>query len=243
MILGGVLSEGPGWRWIFFVNPSLCHARPRDTRFDPRRAPPHTLANFDVLGAVLVTGGMLLLTYALIDAPTVGWGQPDRSAASPGQEACSRVCCVRDARRPRPARPARDLPDQGPCRGRRHPGARESGIFTMFFFSTLFMQNILLLQPIQTGFAYVPIAARRRVAAGISSQLFPRTGTRPIIVAGAVLAESLLWISGSPVHGSYVSDLLPPFVMSRSVSGCLRGVQTAANAGVPAEIAPASPPR
>ena len=75
VLLGGLLTEGPGWRWVMFVNPIaavlVLAAILRLIPGERRRA---RLANFDALGAILVTGGMLLLVYALVKAPTVGWG-------------------------------------------------------------------------------------------------------------------------------------------------------------------------
>src|SRR5438477_2155448 len=75
VLLGGVLTEGPGWRWVMFVNPIACALLivPVFRLVEGERGR-RRLANFDALGAVLVTGGMLLLVYALVKAPTVGWG-------------------------------------------------------------------------------------------------------------------------------------------------------------------------
>ena len=75
MLFGGLLTEGPGWRWVLFVNVpfsaialvgAFLLLRPERRRF--------RLAGFDALGAFLVTGGMLLLVYALVKAPDIGWG-------------------------------------------------------------------------------------------------------------------------------------------------------------------------
>jgi EmrB/QacA subfamily drug resistance transporter len=240
VILGGVLSEGPGWRWIFFVNLPVCAMLvPATLALIPgerRRAP---LANFDVLGAVLVTGGMLLLTYALIDAPTVGWGNPDTIGCLTGAGGLLTAFVVCETRHPNPLIPLGIFQIRGLAAADATQVLAQSGIFTMFFFTTLFMQNILHFSQIQTGFAYVPIALGVATGAGISSQLFPRTGTRPIIVAGAVLVSSaLLWISRITIHSTYARDLLPPFVIfAIGVGFVFVGVQTAANAGVPSEIA------
>ena len=76
----------------------------------------------------------------------------------------------------------------------------------MFFFLTLYMQNVLGYSPIQAGAAYLPLTFGVGVAAGISSQLVPRVGTRPVIVAGALIgAGGVYWLSRIPVDGSYVS--------------------------------------
>jgi MFS family permease len=101
------------------------------------------------------------------------------------------------------------------------------------------MQNVLGYSPIQAGAAYLPLCFAIGASAGISSQLLSRTGTRPVIVAGALIAAGgLYWLSRIPVHGSYLADLLPGMlVLSLGFGPVFVGVTTAANAGVPAELA------
>jgi MFS family permease len=114
-----------------------------------------------------------------------------------------------------------------------------AGFLAMFFFLTLYMQNVLGYSAIQTGAAYLPLTFAVVIAAGITAQLIPRVGTRPVIVAGALLgAGGLYWLSLIPVHGSYVSDLLPGMlVLAFGLGPMFVAVTTAANAGVPADKA------
>jgi MFS family permease len=114
-----------------------------------------------------------------------------------------------------------------------------AGALGMFFFLTLYMQNILGYSPIQTGLAYLPFCFAVVVSAGISSQLLSRVGTRPVIVAGAIVtAGGLFWLSRIPVDGSYLADVLPGMlVVAVGGGGVFVGVATAANAGVPADKA------
>jgi MFS family permease len=109
----------------------------------------------------------------------------------------------------------------------------------MFFFITLYMQNVLGYSPIQAGSAYLPVTLGLGVSAAVSSQLFARIGTRPVIVAGSLLAAGgVYYLSRVTVHSSYLPDLLPGLVvMSVGLGAVLVGVQTAANAGVPADKA------
>ena len=114
-----------------------------------------------------------------------------------------------------------------------------AGFYSMFFFITLYMQNVLHFSPTRAGAAYVPVTVGVAISAGICSKLFVRTGTRPIMVAGALLAAGgVYWLSRIPVHGSYLTDLLPGLlIMSIGLGAVFVGVQTAANAGVPPDKA------
>jgi predicted MFS family arabinose efflux permease len=114
-----------------------------------------------------------------------------------------------------------------------------AGFYSMFFFITLYMQNVLEFSQIQAGAAYVPVTLGVAVSAAIASNLFARVGTRPIVVTGALLAAgAVFWLSRIPVGGSYLTNLLPGLmIMSFGLGFVFVGVQTAANAGVPADEA------
>ena len=110
----------------------------------------------------------------------------------------------------------------------------------MFLFLTLYMQNVLHYTAIQTGLAYLPLCFGVGIAAGISSKLITRSGTRPVIVTGALItAGGLYYLSRiPPVHRTYLSDLLPGMlIISLGLGAVFVGVTTAANAGVPANKA------
>ena len=114
-----------------------------------------------------------------------------------------------------------------------------AGFLAMFFFLTLYMQNVLGYSPIETGAAYLPLTFGVGVAAGITSQLVGRIGTRPVTVAGSLIAASgVYWLSHIPVDGTYLANLLPGMmVMSIGLGAVFVAVTTAANAGVPADKA------
>jgi predicted MFS family arabinose efflux permease len=105
---------------------------------------------------------------------------------------------------------------------------------SVFYFLTLYMQNVIGFSPVRSGSAYLPVTAGIIVAAGISAKLFARTGTRPVIVAGALIAAAGVWyLSRIPVRGTYPASLLPGLViMAIGIGAVLVSVTTAANAGV-----------
>jgi EmrB/QacA subfamily drug resistance transporter len=240
VFLGGVLSEGPGWRWVFFVNLPVC-ALILGAAFRLLSGERHgaRLANFDTPGAILVTAGMLLLVYALVRAPDIGWGQA-RTIGELAAAGALLVAFVVNERRQRiPLVPLSIFRIKGLAAANVTQVTALAGFYSMFFFITLYMQNVLGYSQIQAGSAYIPVTFGVAIASGISSQLFARTGTRPIIVAGALLgAGGLYWLSRIPVHGSYVSDLLPGLmIMSFGLGAVFVGVTTAGNAGVPPDKA------
>jgi EmrB/QacA subfamily drug resistance transporter len=240
VLLGGVLSGGPGWRWVFFVNPPIALliliATFRLVGDDKKRA---RLAHFDTGGAILVTGAMLLAIYALIRAPQVGWNTTRTIAELAGVAALLALFIGNERRHSNPLVPLSIFRIRGLAAADVTQIIAMAGFYSMFFFITLYMQNILRFSPTKAGLAYLPVTVCVAISAGVCSKLFARTGTRPIMVAGALIAAGgVFWLSQISVHGSYVSDLLPGLViMSFGLGAVFVGVQTAANAGVPPDKA------
>jgi EmrB/QacA subfamily drug resistance transporter len=240
VLLGGLLTEGPGWRWVMFVNPIavvlVLGGIYRLLAADRGRA---RLANFDALGAVLATGGMLLLVFALVKAPTVGWGAARTIGELAGALALLAAFVANELRHRNPLAPLSIFRINGLGFSNVTQLVAFAGFLAVFFYLTLYMQNVLGYSAIQTGAAYLPLCFAIGIAAGISSQLLSRIGTRPVIVGGAVIAAGgMYWLSRIPVHGSFLSDLLPGMlVLSLGIGPVFVGVTTAANAGVPADKA------
>jgi predicted MFS family arabinose efflux permease len=197
------------------------------------------LASFDALGALLVTGGMLLLVYSLVKAPDVGWSTTRTIVELTGAAVLLAAFVVNELRVANPLIPLSILRVRGVAVADATQLVAVGGFVPMFFFLTLYMQTVLHYSPIQTGLAYLPLTGGFIVSSGIASQLFARIGTKPVIVAGAVIvAGGLYWLSRIPVDGSYVADILPGIlVVSLGGGGVFVGVTTAANAGVSEEKA------
>ena len=235
VLFGGLLTEGPGWRWVLFVNVpfSLVAFIGAFALLEKERMRAR-LASFDALGALLVTGGMLLLVYALVKAPDVGWGAT-RTIVELAVAGLTLVAFVANELRVRnPLVPLSILRVRGVAVADATQMVAVAGFLPMFFFLTLYMQTVLHYSPIQTGTAYLPLTGGFIIAASVSSQLFARIGTKPVILVGAVVAAGgLYWLSRIPVDGSYVSDILPGILIaSVGLGGVFTGVTTAANAGV-----------
>jgi EmrB/QacA subfamily drug resistance transporter len=238
VLLGGVLTEGPGWRWVMFVNPVaavlVLGAIFRLLSGERGRA---RLADVDIRGALLATGGMLLLVFTLVKAPDQGWGSARTIAELAGAFALLAAFVINEQRSADPLLPLSIFRVRGLAAADATQLIAFAGFLAVFFFLTLYMQNVLGYSPIQTGAAYLPLTFGVGIAAGISSQLLARTGTRPLIVVGSLIAASgVYYLSRIPVHGSYLTDLLPGMmIMSFGLGAVFVAVTTAANAGVPAE--------
>jgi MFS family permease len=114
-----------------------------------------------------------------------------------------------------------------------------AGFYTMFFLVTLYMQEVLRYSAVHAGLSYLPLTVGLGIGAGVTTNAIPKIGTRPLITAGALLgAGGVFWLSRVPLHGTYLSDLLPGMViMGAGMGFVLVGVQNAANGGVPADKA------
>jgi EmrB/QacA subfamily drug resistance transporter len=241
VFLGGVLSQGPGWRWVFFVNPPICvvvavgaMALMADDRGVRKEG-----ADFDSQGAVLVTGGMLLLVYSLVRAPIVGWSSAQTISTLIGSFVLIMAFAFNELRSRNPLVPFAILRVKGLVAADLTQLIAFCGFFSMFFYATLYMQEILHYSPLRAGTAYLPITAGFAISGGLASQLVTRVGTRPVVVSGCLIAAVGIYsVARVPLHGSYVTDLLPGFlVMSLGAGAVFVSVTAAANAGVPPDKA------
>ncbi|KAB2390503.1 MFS transporter [Actinomadura montaniterrae] len=240
LLFGGVLTEGLGWRWVFFVNLPMCalvlFGTFRILKADRGRSVP---GGFDAAGAVLATAGMLLLIFTLVKAPDEGWAAARTIGGLAASAVLMAAFLVNEQRRAHPLVPLSIFRIRGLAAADATQVIAWAGLSSMFFFVTLYMQNVLGYSQLQSGLSYVPVSVGIGVGSTVATKMFVRTGTRPVIVSGALLAAGgVFWLSRIPVDGTYLGDLLVPLVVMGAGLGLLyAGVQTAANAGVPEDQA------
>ncbi len=244
--LGGVITASLSWRWVLFVNLPVCAAvLAGASRFAVESKPPpfgrkdFDLSTFDLPGAFLGTGGMLLLVFGLVRAPVDGWGASGTIGVLAGAAALLALFAFNEARSKNPLVPLAIFRIRGLPAADATQVIAMAGFYSVFFFLTLYMQNVLGFSPTRAGLAYVPVAAMVAVSAGAGTVLIPRTGTRPLIVGGAVIAAGgVFWLSRIPADGAYWTNLFPGLVvMAFGLGGVFVGVQTASQAGVPPRLA------
>jgi EmrB/QacA subfamily drug resistance transporter len=215
VLLGGVLTEYAGWEWVLFVNFPIGLAA---AALAPRLLPESRTAGarrFDVAGAVTVTAGLSLLVYTLVDANDAGWTSVQTLGLAAVSLALLAGFVLIELRSAAP------LVNFEIFRNRTLTGTNitallvAAALFSMFFFISLYMQQVLGYDALQAGLAYLPLTAGIIVSAGMASQLITRLGFKPVFVGGLVLtAAGLAWFSQVSVDGGYVSDILFPSLLT-----------------------------
>jgi EmrB/QacA subfamily drug resistance transporter len=216
VLLGGILTSGLSWRWVLFVNVpiGLVSAILAPRVLVESRAGNET-NTFDLPGAVTITAGLSLLVYAVVKAVTDGWGSTATLLRLAGAAALIVAFVVIELRQRFPLVPFSIF------RLRTLRGANVVGLligmslFSMFFFVSLYLQDVLQFTPINTGFAYLPLAVGIILAAGGASVLVTRFGFKPTMIVGLLLiAAALLWFSRVTPTGSFAANVLGPSLLA-----------------------------
>jgi EmrB/QacA subfamily drug resistance transporter len=216
VLLGGALTSALSWSWIFFINVPVGAAvllvAPRLVR-ESHASVDHR--HFDLPGAASITGGLMLLVYAMTRAVQHGWGTGETIGLLAASVALVLAFLAIEARSAAPLLPLRMF------RLRTLSGSNIAGllmggaVFSQFFLLTLYMQQVLHYSALQTGVAYVALTLAVIVFANVSQALALRIGIRPLLPLGLLLAAAgLVLYARLPVQGHYFWDLFPPFLLS-----------------------------
>jgi len=216
VLLGGVLTDGLGWEWVMWVNvPVALIVLALTPRLIPESRSESQTRHFDLAGAVTVTAGLSLLVYAIVDVESAGWGSTQTIALLAAAIALLGVFTAVELRSDAPLVPF------GIFRKRTLTGANVVGLmvggslFAMFFFITLYMQQVLGYSAIKAGLSYLPLSLAIILSAGVASQLVTKTGFKPVLAVGLVLvAAGLVWFSRVSVDGGFTTDILGPLLLA-----------------------------
>ncbi|TMK56467.1 MAG: MFS transporter [Actinobacteria bacterium] len=212
VLLGGILTEYLGWEWVLWVNvPIGIAAAALAPRLIAESRAEQEVRTFDVAGATTITLGLSALVFALLDAEDAGWG----STQTIGVLAASAILLIAFVAIERRSRAP--LVPFSIFRLRTITGANVVGIlvgaslFSMFFFISLYMQQVLGYSAIKAGLSYLPLAVAIMLSAGVASGLVTKVGFKPILAAGMVfIAIGLLWFSQISPDGTFLADILGP---------------------------------
>lgn len=216
VLLGGVLTEWAGWEWVLWVNvPIGLAAAFVAPRILVESRETEEEGSFDIPGAITVTLGLGLLVYAIVDAASAGWLSTDTLLRAGIAVLFLAAFVAIESRSTSPLVPFSIF------RLRTLRGSNVvalfigMSLFSMFFFITLYEQQILGYSALEAGLSYLPLALAIIFSAGAASALVTKFGFKPILASGlGMITVALLWFTQAEVGGSYVADVLFPSIIA-----------------------------
>jgi len=236
LVFGGLLTRFAGWQYIFLLNVPvgvvallLIRRVVPETRVDTARR------SYDPLGAVTVTGALVLLAYAIAQAPLVGWGQPRTIAELGIGAALLAAFLVIESRGESPLMPLRIFRLQTLAGANAVGFLLGASFYSFIFIGTLYMQQVLGFSALQGGFAWAASGIASMLFAGISQALVTKISAKLVMAFGmTVLAVGIFWTAQAPVHGHFLGNLFGPFLLAVGMGTAFTfiPIQIAALAGV-----------
>ncbi len=213
LLAGGMLTSWLSWRWTLFVNVpigiALAFAAPRYIRESERHP-----GRFDLAGAFTSTIGMATLVYGFIRAADDGWTDSLTLLSFTTAVILLAAFVFIERRGEQPITPLHMFANRDRTGSYLVMLALAAAMFGMFFFLTLFVQNVLDYSPLRAGFAFVPITIAIALTAGIASKLLPTVGPKRLMVTGGVLAAvGLIWLAQISADSGYLGGLLSPMLL------------------------------
>ena len=226
LMAGGLLTTYLSWRWVLFVNVPIgtvvALLAPRALSESPRRR-----GRFDLPGAITSTLGLAALVYGLTSAATSPdgvshWGDTKVIVSLTAAVVLLAAFAVIEARSEYALMPLRIFRHRDRSAANLIMLCVGTAMSGMFFFLTIFVQTVWGYSALKTGIAYLPMIAAIMVMAGISTQLVPRIGARPLLIAGSAIASGgMFWLSRISEHSTYTSGLLGPMLITAAGLGML----------------------
>jgi len=212
-ILGGILTAELNWRWVLFINvPIGAVAMAAALAYLPELRRTGSKPRLDVAGAVTVTAGLATLAYAIVSTDVYPWGSARTLITLAIAAALLGVFLFLQARvASEPLVPLRLFGSRSVSGSNIVMFLVGAAFFSMWYFLSLYMQNVLRFGPLRAGLAFVPMALAIIVGAQTSSRLLARTGVRPLLFVGTLLATAgFLWLSQIQATSGYWSAVFGP---------------------------------
>ncbi len=216
VLLGGILTDLLSWRWIFLVNIPVGIAGIVIGRVVLRESRAETRTrSLDVAGAITVTASLTALVFGIVETNTHGWTSPWTLIPIAASVVLFIAFIVIETRlASSPIVPLRLLRSRALAGADIAMACVGGSMFAMWYFVSLYLQEVLGMSPLQAGLGFVPAALGVVVGAQIAGRIVPRTGPRPILaIAGLIISASLFWMSHLSATGSYWSDILGPITL------------------------------
>lgn len=236
VLAGGIITQYLSWRWNFLVNvPVGILVVMAALRILDRHESTLGHKGLDLPGAILVTGGLMSLVYALVKAPQDGW-----TTTVPllffGIALIALIEFVRNEQRTKhPLMPLKILKVRNVAGADLLMLCMASGLFSVFFFTTLYMQQILGYTPIKTGLSFLIVPIAIAITATNVPRVIQKIGYKPILmVAPLVVSAGLYWLSYIPVDGTFWGDVAPGMtLLGLGMGATFVSATIAATSGVP----------
>ena len=216
LILGGVLTSWLSWRWVLFVNVPIGIVLAIITPYVIRESEKHPGA-LDLPGAITSTLGIGALVFGFIHAATLaphGWTNAGTMVAFALAIVLLAAFFVIESTAKQPLMPLRLFRNRNRTAGYVVMFCMGAALFSMFFYLTQFVQEILGYSALKAGFSFVPVSIAIVISAQFASRVIGRTGPRPLVVLGCVVAGAgLFWLSTITAHSGYVTLLLPTMII------------------------------
>jgi EmrB/QacA subfamily drug resistance transporter len=216
LLLGGVLTEYLSWRWSLYVNlafaiptaaAALTLVQGRTGAVRPR---------LDIKGTLAASSGLFALVYGFANAQTHGWGDPVTAAMLSASAVLLALFVWLQARVEHPLLPLRVVLDRERGGSYLAMALSAAGMFGVFLFLTFYLQQTLGFSPVKTGLAFLPMTGAIMVTAtAVTTKVLPRTGPRPLIFGGMLLAGlAMLLLTGVGINSGYATDVLPSLLLT-----------------------------
>ena len=234
LLAGGLLVRYAGWQYIFYLNVpigalTLLLAR----RVVPESRLAGARRSYDVLGAVTVTGALVMLVYAISQAPTTGWTAIRTLALLAGSAALLAGFLVIETRAEAPLLPLRLFRLKTLAGSNAVSFLLGASFFSFFFIGTLYMQQVLGYSALKTGVAWLATSMTALALAGPAQILVTRVSAKLVMAAGMVLVGAgILWATQVPVHGHFWANLAGPLFVAGGCTWAFIPVSIGALAGV-----------
>jgi EmrB/QacA subfamily drug resistance transporter len=222
-LLGGLLTEALNWRWILIINVPIglfgALAALRVVQIGRREA--GASRNFDLAGALTVTLGLVVLTYGIVETESYGWGSARTLITLGAGVALLAAFLVVEGRlATRPLVPLRIFASRALSGANVVVFCLGGSVFAMWYFLSLYLQQVLGYSPIEAGLAFLPMPLTIAACTQAASRLTGRFGAGPVLACGmALIGIGMLLFARIPSDGTYVADLLGPALLSAAGIG------------------------
>jgi len=235
LLLGGILTQYLGWRWNFFINvPVGIFVFATAWRIVPKHEAEEGDSRLDLPGAAMITSALMLLVYGLVKGPTIGWTSHATIAYLGISVALLIGFVINETKVKHPLVPLHIFSIRNITGANLIQIFTAGALFSVFFYTSLYIQDILGFSAIRTGLSFLPVPFVIGIGATIAPRLIKRIGYKPIlIVAPLITATGLFMLGHIPVQGSYYVHVLPGLlVMGTGLGFTFVSLLIAATSGV-----------